>query len=1652
MKVVENTQKTWGQPILATVIALTVCLSIAQPAPAAETWIGTWATGQQLVETSNNPASPYLANNTLRQIVHATLGGSRIRVQFSNKYSAGATTINSAHIAVSNGGYPINSSIDTSTDTALTFNNGSASVTIPAGEEIYSDAVDFNVAPLSNLTVSIYFGSDVSSTSVTGHPGSRTAYYLKTGNTVSDTEMESGYKTEHWYVLSRVDVWLDNSYGCVVALGDSITDGRGCNPNYDNRWPDLLAARLNANPTTSKVGVINEGIGGNCVVSGGLGPTATARFDHDVTGQPGVKWVIVFEGTNDIGSAGQSAANIISAYQTFITKAHNAGLKIYGATITPFRGNGYYSTAHETVRQTVNDWIRTSGEFDAVIDFDAAVWDPAAHDYLNPAYRVYPPGDQNDFLHFNAAGFQAMVDSIDLALFEEQRGIDAVSGNMMLINDNGGWCWYQDEKIAYDPVGRNVLTSTSAQGLGFGGVGGGRTNDMDATTFNIDTGKRTRALMRDGGGDDHNMGAFWIRPDGRYLHLYCPHYTDHRTFYRLATNPNDGSAWDSEQSYNWLTIPGSPGSDDISNSSYTNIVYLPSEGTGMGRLYNIHRVFTRTPCIAYSDDWGQNWVYMGRLNSPVGGATYSNFYHKFVGNGVDRIDFIGTEQHPRDYDNGIYHGYIKGGKSYNSYGVEIDTINDQTAPSVQAFTPVFLPDLNQGPTSYHTGWTNEIQLDKDGYPVCLYQTRYGNQPWGNGSGQNIIGAADHRFFYARFNGSTWTSTELCKMGTGMHPPEQDYLPMGCIHPDDANLIYIGTNFDPVTDVNIGHRELFKGVTYDKGLTWNWTQITFNSTVDNIRPAIPKWDANNTAVFWTRGGYPGQEQYDFVVVGMVEEQGVTLGLVSYIDASPSNTTNENGSAFSPTGPSGSAGAADNLWHEYTGYGNNGSCYTAGDGGTENVPTIKTTVSGLSDGTYDVFAYFWCDPNLDWGIRGGFSSATDDMLCFNKQSSQCAETQQFAGSVTVTAPGYRLYRVYIGRKVVSGGGSIVVYLDNYDSSFSTNIPTRTTYDGVGVAALLSTEEDVSPPEPNVMTWATVPTATGPTTITMTATTASDASPPVLYYFECTTDGNKSSSWQTNTTYEASGLTPSTLYSFKVKARDSSPAHNETDWSSTQSATTDQPDTVPPTPNPMTWATVPTATGPYSITMTATTATDTCSPPVQYYFECTNDGSKTSGWQSSVTYSPSGLNPLTLYSFRVKARDSYLTPNETGWSSTLSATTEAPPSNVEIIGSWLTGTSHTKESGGNRALIFIAHEESPSGDPNLTSVTYGGQEMTKIIERSAIGSPYGNYVAAFILNEAGISAATSSDFTPTWSVAPGAVGYCSVFLQNVNQTILIGASDSAGTTSGTDPISTNPLTTNDEDMVILAATCNNLGTYTLGNGFTEGPGADQQFGDATTGGTGVAGYKSATGANETPSADYSSTVNRQVIIGFVVQAGGAADLPPAAPTGLTATPGNERVSLDWNDNGEGDLDGYNVYRSTTHGSGYGKLNVSLVDDSSYTDNTVTNGIPYYYVVTAVDFNSHESNHSNEATATPWYDTCAEVQAGGAGLTSDLTGDCYVNYSDLEIIVNHWLNTDCTEPDNCGGADFEPTDGMVDLHDYRDFAEQWLMCNNPGDPDCGM
>jgi lysophospholipase L1-like esterase len=360
-----------------------------------------------LTEPGNLPPAP-LANSTLRQFVHVTLGGKQLRAQFSNAYGTNSVTMNSVHVALAAGtGSAGSGNINTATDKALTF-RGAPSATIPPGEVVLSDPFAYDLPPLTNLAVSIYFGN-ISATTINGHPGSRTTSFIQSGNAVSAASLPSAAKTAHWYIITGIDVLADASSKALVTLGDSITDGRGSTTDGNNRWPDNLAQRLSTNAAEANVAVINMGIGGNGVF-GGLGPSAQARFDRDVLSQSGVRWLIVFEGVNDIGG-GTSAQSLTNAYAQFVDKAHAGNLRAYGATITPFGGNGYYTPAHEAVRQAVNTWIRTSGKFDAVIDFDAVVRNPITPTNLLSAH------DTGDGLHLNPEGYRAMANSIDLTLF-----------------------------------------------------------------------------------------------------------------------------------------------------------------------------------------------------------------------------------------------------------------------------------------------------------------------------------------------------------------------------------------------------------------------------------------------------------------------------------------------------------------------------------------------------------------------------------------------------------------------------------------------------------------------------------------------------------------------------------------------------------------------------------------------------------------------------------------------------------------------------------------------------------------------------------------------------------------------------------------------------------------------------------------------------------------------------------------------------------------------------------------------------------------------------------------------------------------------------------------------------------------------------------
>lgn len=399
-------------------------------------WVGTWGTAPQLVENNNNPPSPGLGNNSLRQIVQVSIGGERVRLKLTNEFSAGATQIKAVELAVAKTAGS-SSEIDESTTVSLTF-DGQAGVTMPAKGKAVSDPVDFKIGPRENVAITIHYGS-ASSTSVSGHPGSRTTSYLKSGNT---TNFSGATKTDHWYNILALEVEAPEEAGAVAILGNSITDGRGSTTNQQNRWADVLSRRLLDNEPTSQVGVLNMGIGGNCVLGGGLGPTASSRYQRDLLGQEGVKWIILFEAVNDLGGAGngvQTAKRIIDVYKQIIREAHEKGIYVFGGTITPFKGNSYYSADHEKGRSTINQWIRTTKMLDGVIDFDEAVRNPIDPEAMQSKFLF-----ENDWLHLNAQGYETMGGCVDLSLFTKTDPVSDAEDEEEPYDNNAVWIEAED--------------------------------------------------------------------------------------------------------------------------------------------------------------------------------------------------------------------------------------------------------------------------------------------------------------------------------------------------------------------------------------------------------------------------------------------------------------------------------------------------------------------------------------------------------------------------------------------------------------------------------------------------------------------------------------------------------------------------------------------------------------------------------------------------------------------------------------------------------------------------------------------------------------------------------------------------------------------------------------------------------------------------------------------------------------------------------------------------------------------------------------------------------------------------------------------------------------------------------------------------------
>jgi len=430
--------------ILTTTASVLVYLFLASSSPAsaqagrpAERWVGTWATAAMPRPQAAPNAPPggrggapllNFSNQTLRQIVHVSLGGDRLRVVLSNVFGTEPLTVGAANVALRQK----DAAIVPASARALKF-NGSSTTTIAAGAVAVSDSVSLAVPALADLAIDVFLPGDTASSqsALTTHGGAlQTNYISAPGNHSGASDLPVAATTQSWFFLARVEVAAAQAVGAVVALGDSITDGSLSTADTNNRWPDHLARRLMSQAASTRTpqtmtGVLNLGIAGNRVLTEGVGPSALARFDRDALVQSGVTHVIVLEGINDFGLGGPgglgngpapSAADVIGGLSQLIERAHARGLKIIGGTMLPFEGTSlapfptYYSTDKDARRQAVNEWIRTGKAYDGVIDFDMALRDPSKPSQLLPQYKAV------DNLHLNDAGYQVMANAVNLAL------------------------------------------------------------------------------------------------------------------------------------------------------------------------------------------------------------------------------------------------------------------------------------------------------------------------------------------------------------------------------------------------------------------------------------------------------------------------------------------------------------------------------------------------------------------------------------------------------------------------------------------------------------------------------------------------------------------------------------------------------------------------------------------------------------------------------------------------------------------------------------------------------------------------------------------------------------------------------------------------------------------------------------------------------------------------------------------------------------------------------------------------------------------------------------------------------------------------------------------------------------------------------------
>ncbi len=442
----------------------------------------------------------------------------------------------------------------------------------------------------------------------------------------------------------------------------------------------------------------------------------------------------------------------------------------------------------------------------------------------------------------------ATVGVVLLASFSWNQEIIQKISEEIVFTDNGGWSWFNSEGIIVHD--EKIIVSSVANSAGPGGQSLAKHVRVSTYNLNSKSSETVTVGIAPGphGGDDHDQGALLSLQDGRYLCVFAGHNYDNNMFWAFSDSGNS-AVWSNPQS---LDVGG--------ENTYSNVFHLAAENNGNGRIYNFHRGRGWNPNAFVSDNEGQSWKYGGRLV-----VHYGRPYVRYASNNKDVIHFITTEHHPRDFNNSVYHGYLKGGKTYNSFGDVIDNnFWDEDGPDPNAFTKIYSGNAD------NVAWTSDIHLDSNENPYITFTVQVGSAGLPTGQGGDDI-----RYHYARFDGERWHDNEIAYGGTRLYSGEDDYSGNIFLDPNNPFRVFISVDVNPETGEllvsegdNQVHYEIFMGVSKDSGQTFSWTPLTENSRSDNIRPMSPIWDSTNTAVLWMRGRYTSYQNYNTQIVGVV----------------------------------------------------------------------------------------------------------------------------------------------------------------------------------------------------------------------------------------------------------------------------------------------------------------------------------------------------------------------------------------------------------------------------------------------------------------------------------------------------------------------------------------------------------------------------------------------------------------------------------------------------------------------------------------------------------------------------------------------------------------------------------------------------------------